>query len=1368
MSKDNEIIRRFTYGRAITRASHPDLLYTEPYYCMSAIFVTEDECRGFIPGGRSFADFKRPLECTTYMRTFLALITRTPDMATNGIDTSPDVDTYFIRIPDVGFLVLICIRTLLTMHTWSANICKVLRDHQKAASQPRRPPDVIENMAFFVRILNGCIHPRTAHVPQCPVLLDLTSTYAIDDATSFADMALATAKKIIRAREQSDSSRGASNTATNDSAATAEWPFVSHEIIEQIIETRPQALANPFLALCVHRVLTSVLLGAWRNTDFIATDLDGVCIIKRDNSIDFSRLPDGIVAYRINLQEIAEGWLFPDQLPPVSQLKDALLKQDPLFGRAFSDMPDDELRIHILLELPAERVPGLRFFNPVAGTGMYVESTNIGTFDMPYMPFFAARIQDAVDAGMPPDTLREFIVTQFEYCINTMADDAQSTPDCPRGAANIIRDGVSTLGLHFLDHAKRPCTTSAWIAWLLDQFNNMGISVHHTSICLRALTGVLTTYSSDNGGVQQIFTGVPGDGKTFTCDTKLREIFPSMASFSSISGQGVFSAEAQHGIRLNTVFWDEMNPKSFEKGEMPFNVFKIITACKSLARRQRCMDFTDKSTTKDSSSRGANNVAPTPVAFLIASNYELREILAPYEMNLFQDASAGKSRLCNHILPSGVSHGNRDMLNLGLAKANKIIENLTSQNVRFFFATCTVVAMFLCERLIPMAHSVEHIYYVHKLVQAFSTACPSYPSKDNRTMMHMISLPFSAAIMEQVYERVLNGKRPKINATLRDLCYILYDISVSLVPSLENIVFGCSMMFDAYNSTNMGDMFATYLLEKLEWSTFNEDEHVFKLSPVAIGVLAKAMGREPKDFVKTLKSLETLVVDTIDAKTQPTPGTSVPAPAFVAPTVVYAARQDSRSMGTWCIAPKFLWRGVDSRSQIDQLIIAVIEQGGYTADNEFYCVKFLDLRRSLIVLMADDPVLRDAGDLYLFNTLKKRYFLDFFRPSLHDDESHNWLTALSPASISQFTHETLRAVWTKYHVFISTTYVNIFGTSRTEHSRVARVVTSVVPLAGEYPLCIPSQENVRLPEVARVEVNKPLPANIMFCDPILLRATTSDTFAAWQTTPVGFTDDSDLTPAEFSRMTRLVSSFNYIDVAASSSPDDLRQFIYSKSLIALQRTNTPAGCRPFSQFNLCAIGEAAADASATAGINYIRALAASHASRARPTTSFYRTLSTPIPRPHNRTSPRPPTQQPRPTTAFGHIMAKKRADEAVRHGISPPDAAGGPRSLRESSIRAEEDYPTNHAGISSAHDQPQSPNETLLAQDEHYHHHHAAGGDSPSPSPPTLAELSESPERSSSPQNQPEHHRQKRARTLAHLPEDTHAVPPSQDQLQHL
>ena len=491
----SSVDKRFHYGAPYTNTSINRL--SPKYFCIFSILCTNDEFASYKLGGRSWSDFHRSLggaECVTTLLN--ALIQCFDSKESEGI---ADIDTYFIRDPAFGHVFLICLRKQETFTTWTEHLYRMMRGKQATTNKafggkaPLRSMGDVGDMDLasnLVRTINGTIHPTLAN----QITLKTHIPYSFSSLTESNDAAVAYIAAISPAL---DTPEAADFFAHIDAAFIYSDQYLSD-----------QSLINPFLALNVHRILRYELLSQISPaTEYIAADLAN-SIFSHSGALDFGRLPDHVVAYRISFCETSAAWFFPDCLPSMTVMRAALASINPLYRVAFSTMSDPDLAEAILrqVEIP-DTNPPLFFVNPLNSGGMYTEEIPAIAYNMPYLKEFAAMVQHAKQRRLPFLEMRAVLIDIVARTLNTLSEDTTSTPDGPKSAAKQVLEGGTMVGLHHLPIEQRPSQTGAWIAWSLDWFEKLGATVHHTFMGLTNNMAILTTYSSDNGGVQLAHAG---------------------------------------------------------------------------------------------------------------------------------------------------------------------------------------------------------------------------------------------------------------------------------------------------------------------------------------------------------------------------------------------------------------------------------------------------------------------------------------------------------------------------------------------------------------------------------------------------------------------------------------------------------------------------------------------------------------------------------------------------------------------------------------------------------------------------------------------------------------------------------------------
>ncbi|MBS0290888.1 MAG: hypothetical protein JSS07_12750, partial [Proteobacteria bacterium] len=783
----SKILRRFVCGEYLGSAEQKE---TRPYYATACLLMCDSEFRGQVGGGRSLGELQRQGSETNHVGMLLKLLNAAMDIGAPGTaGPGTVVDVYFVRVPgscaaaaeDRGLVaVIIGVGSLATMQTWTLGLRKILSARGHGAKAVGGC-----DASHFGRLLNACMHPRIFTRAGLPT----GDNYMYDDLTSYVDDIAA---QHVQAEQQQQQGGGG-----GDGVALV----VTREALQGVEAVEPRKLLNPFLALNARRVCVSeTVLDVWPSASFLCSDLEG-SVFRDDGRLDFGALPEACRVYRMALGDMSTDAFFPDQLPKTEQLAQLLQGMYPSLGSVLAGKTRAEICESVLegraTGLTAEEGGPVTFPHPLRGHPSLTEEVTSGTLSMGYLSEIEGRIARARGRGVDAEELRRLMVRSFALATNLMMTDKDDTPYGPQCVAREMLAGLRKHGLHFVRPRDRPCGGSgAWVGWVLQQLDRLGMLTHDVSIGLRMLMATLTTHMCDDGGVQLFLTGAASDGKTFAVGELLRRVVVSLQPMSSVSKRALDSAQLGVLLRNNVAFFDDVKPGMLEGIETEM---KLLMGRKTKAGRATNMDFNKPQEGGQKAGSGAAvKMMPSPSSVVMTSNFLLRDVVAGSEKGIV-GGSAFESRMFNYKLKPVRLEG-RDVTLLSEARAGEEQEHEDSSALRYFYSCCSFVALCMSAKIVPMPVMSGHGELVRALSGEFRKLCAAFLSDDQRVMMHMNNLPIAAAIMEQVYERVvMGGTDANQRAELTDLCEIFYDIAESLLPTVEHVVFGASMVMDSAN-----------------------------------------------------------------------------------------------------------------------------------------------------------------------------------------------------------------------------------------------------------------------------------------------------------------------------------------------------------------------------------------------------------------------------------------------------------------------------------------------------------------------------------------------------------------------------------------
>lgn len=1046
------------------------------YYSISAVWMSADEFQLVDSGSVGLSDFHREgSDASTLLYTlFSTLRVSIPSTESSG------VDCFFLQIPDVGYCFLICCTSFKYFEKWSISLRQALVGSNVAVcrriSAEKIP--IARLVTTFVAQINATFHSSFAHSFLSSAMYQ-----------TFGDVDSCTRHLRTHHQAAADQAQG-EEPPDPDGAATA----AHTTIVSTVLNTMdPISLLNPLLAMSIHRTLVSENLYALTgdaSLSYLASDIEGSIFDAVPGYIDFSRVPANVRVFPIAIEQMAPAYLFPGVLPCRTQLI-RYFEQCGLHdvSRAAARLSDSALATAIIMESPIDpHSPhsGV-FFNPI-GRMCMVKETDVRV--MKQMPYLTSAADSLAllrsDAEIDAPTIRTAFVRTVASCIRQMASGDSNTPRSINCAASIVLDGLSTIGLHSIPPSARLSETGAWIAWALSVLNAMNVSRQHTSVGLRWMESTLTTFVSAHGGYHIALSGMPSDGKTYTINTLMRMLAPYMEAIMTASQQAFTSRDAMESSR-GIMFVDEA-----DRNSIPPSVMKILAGRETESRRARNDDF------KKGERAASDGTIPT-LAIVLATNLDKASLFADRPEGGRQKPTYGRPRSEYSYGSSSSDTRTSDPVSDALHSRfgffslrgstipisemlGRIDESGTSARIAktaapltFFYNVAVVICTLVREGVITPPISFEKASIIQRLHDYFIAQRGNIPQMDNRTPVRFTTTALVSAILEQVYERIMQGGEHIPTATVEQLSELIYDISLSVVPTKENILFGAAMVYEAMLDSLSGkDLLPAALLDALSAARpLSIDIHTYDITMADTEVLAQKVRMTPDGLRERLNRMvhEKLVVR--DAS-------SVGDDLVYSNRTVAVARYESTM---WEIDPAFLRSGISVNDVFDACALNAATDGlrfeyfgRSVGDLRIRVSTFLDRLMKLIIahpLMSDSSPI-DCATLAC-TQLQHRIFMKLIVPS-ELDLVRPWWRRLTQRYITERVYADENDETPHGATFtLTATYLTILQDSDDGESLIVRAFRTVVTEPSEIPLLVPSNADVKLPEVLVVGPDETAP-----------------------------------------------------------------------------------------------------------------------------------------------------------------------------------------------------------------------------------------------------------------------------------------------------
>jgi len=1054
-----------------------------PYYSISAIWMSVKEFQLIDSSIVGLSDFHREGGNTLqYIHTLLSTI----NVAIPHNESSASLDCYFVHVPDVGYCLLICCKSFEYFSKWSIGLQQIFNQtstqFQRKLKTLKLSPAI--SVGNLVAQINATFHPSFTSA-----FLD-SSRYM-----SFGDIGSAHEQLQMHHRLASSQQQAGQAPANADEQAAASHSTIIAAMVHTLV---PTSFLNPLLAMSCHRVLVSHHLYSLTGDDslsFLASDLDGgIFDVDEPGVVDFHRVPAGVRVFTVSLETMSPANLFPGVLPPPVQLVQLFTQCGaPNIAKAVVSMSPHNLTDAVLTCAPLDPddPDGPRFFNPVARLCMVHESSARSETQMPYLlsaaeNLAAMRSDDSVTAA----DYKAAFVHHVTTCIGQMAK-GDNTPKSIRGAATIVLTGLSVSGLHPVRVEDRLSQTGGWISFSIRTADKMGVSRQHTAVVLRWMVSTLTTFVSAHGGFHIALSGEPSDGKTYTIDTLMRAIAPYMTSILTASQHAFTSYDAKTENR-SILFIDEASSTS-----IPPDILKMIAGRETTSGRMRNVDY-DKS--KPGDSKAASGCIPT-MGIIMATNLKKDALfVAPATSGASKygrprseygnggGGASGDSRAPNSdALHSRFGFYELRRATIPIAEMmGRVDESGTASNLAaiaaplaFMYNVAVLVATLIRDGVITQPISLDKASIITQLHKHFMQQHTNLPKIDNRIPVRFSATALVCAILEQVYERVMQGGDHIPSASVEMLADIIFDISISVIPTKENVLFGAGMVYEAVLDEFSGkDALPKALLYAISAHRgLMLDFATYDIPVAEADAIAKKVGMSGDVFRERMQRLcsETLCIE--DAERV---GDSIAYKKHTAPVVVV----DS---STWLINRAYLRAGISVNDVFDSCVLDEATRGArfeafMTVLEELpvRAVAFID---GLLERIIRHPLSGGSSHLecatLLAEQLEHRLYMGLIVPSGGGSANviRPWWKDLTPTKIAHRMYaDSASPAAVESMVFtLSLTYLTLLQVSEAGESVIVRAFRTVVTEPSEIPILVPSANDVRLPEVVVVKPGETAP-----------------------------------------------------------------------------------------------------------------------------------------------------------------------------------------------------------------------------------------------------------------------------------------------------
>lgn len=1049
--------RHYTYGKRL----FPDTPVVDAHTVISFI-ITDDEMPG--ADARGILDVHRT--DITELFDLLDMLKVTRDQARAPADAATTSDAFFCRIQHVGVILMIAVSSAALVEGWSERIYEFMKTRAKAnIKKGSVGVGKFSSANHLCGTLNSCFHRlyATDGTPDIDPHLDSSKTYDFVHIKLYATV------------------QAASDTGDADSADVSALRFTA------MCADHPCVLLNPFISLNARRTMTSSIMTNLERyasqTNRATVDLSWLVFGNPDGifgahgKITPANIPEWAHVYQFSVDAMNHRQLFPDILPDISIVRE-MLRTTPEMAALIKTMSDAELGRRCLLQLPLQDGEQARITNPLASTHAVADRVETSPFSMPYLTSAAASIAASRAGSVSAEDVHQMLSSTFATCLRSMANRPSTTPQTPEAVAVHIVKQLSKTGLHWVQPVDRACKedAGAFVAYLVNGFEGLGASVHHTTIGLFVLPCILTNFMTSKGGVHTCTSGYPGDGKSFFYNNILKLIFPPMAfqNAVSFSKQAFYSSDALRVYRNCVFFKDEFSKEMLD--ELGVDLFKMLLGANADAHRMTNVDFATGNEPSEHTAK-SRSILPSPLALCTASNKHLSTILrGGQEADNLGAVSAAEDRMLGNVLPT-VKGGIYPSMPMLARSSDSTRVAFLSERLSYYVAICMYVCMLISNKCIDIPENIEYEAVVEQILSAVRTTVGEETDNKGRMRLAIQNLTLVFCVMRKVYEHFVQGGERVESTNVEAFSDILATMTPTLVPTTTDAVMAASLVINSTIESDEDAHIAQNLLDKV--TQYSDIYDMYVVDDVA--KLADACKKSEDQMHADLKRLTASVVG---YTTDPLHHGTVP---------VYAATLDcttetSRSGASvrhraYLISSQYLKSVVETGLNIfdsflcnalvrfSEKSIAEMEASGtgglfalpLPEDDGLLKHDFVITAKDLFAAFAYQT--KDAATPpnipFLIETVRKRARLGYIR--VRDSNAPadpDWLYhRLTVATVGLLTDETL---------IITKDYFNRFSNATRKFSRTAQIIMKVLDTPGVYPLCVPSKADMRVPEFVEI------------------------------------------------------------------------------------------------------------------------------------------------------------------------------------------------------------------------------------------------------------------------------------------------------------
>ena len=1090
-----------------------------PYYTICALVFGENHFVGSRPGGDGLYALNLPTRILS-IRRLITILTDTLDQPMKQKEGKETVsvgwtpadrpDFFTTHVPTAGIVIIIAIPTLKGAVLWTDAIRRYVEDSRRLDNKRKAETmtrdisrrnteslsgtDIIDSLR---NVLNGCIHDD--------IIISNTSPHIRTDISlgiSSLDCFFKTEWEIVNESHPPEPVHNEEDGADEQPprATDVAYTKIDGAAIQEIVAgRRSHRLISPLLFLNIHRMLPLSLME--KSEAFAAVcPASASSIFREDNTIDPARLPSGVHLYRVGRMPDFTC-TFPHVPPPASAIRTALEgKTDPMLRAALQQIHSDSALIEAVLSGTPVPVTITTDSGEVFTSNVVIphpckmgenitEPISSGFYDMTYLKT-AATVIDEIHRNKHYNPLDRRTACRdiFARCIRAMAMDVNDTPRGPRQCATWLLDSLGKIGLHFVPKKDRPCTEGAHIALQLQWLADLGAGENSVDIVMLTVICYETNMLTRDGGCHISLSSRPGMGKSHMFGKCISRIIPTIFC-TGLSSMALFSKDASQFFRNSVLAIDEgdRHLKGVDEG-----IWKTVMGIAvSGAARFQNKDFAEN---KTGSNDKRPSQAPTPTTLVFLMNSELRDAIESMEKENIDGRKGIADRITTSVIPPPASMDKfvRSIMDSYLSGfTDPAIERMASKP-RFFYSIVGIIELFVAHGLI---HIPESLYMTEFAVRVLSL----WQSKgygggtETRMIKSILNLAIADCIEEAVTERcIINSSNASAGPTsLDELCSIIYDISVSIVPTEQNLIRAASIILQSIETAaENANTFVMQLIACVSTSSFDTDSGEYTIRQNSLVTIASKMQIQEKQLINQLRQLSRTEVMELQ------PG---------APPERVICEDQSKS---FLVHRAYLLRGLLAtiNSPMDHSFLSVltqfsnnVESGFSRVPNRFICtqpltldwfcdVPLFDIGEAMVAAMAMDAGTSNP-EFIVHDFLVRREQLGAIC-AVRVTDDHMEIISIRMLQQSYFLPQQPRASASiasmlaqrpsgDYRLIVDTKYHNHFKTL-VQGSRVASVLREVCKTPGVYPLRIPNTKDRRIVEYIRVsesDVTPMLPFN---------------------------------------------------------------------------------------------------------------------------------------------------------------------------------------------------------------------------------------------------------------------------------------------------